>query len=88
MKYLGWGMLVCLWLVSDAMAGQSECYMIQDQDAKNECLAVVNGRSSYCYQINDQDLKNFCLAEVNGGTSYCYQIYNVNLKNRCLAMNR
>jgi hypothetical protein len=49
-------------LASLAHAAGDNCYQIQNQDAKNFCLATAKNDNSYCYQISKQDEKNMCLA--------------------------
>ena len=67
-----------------AHAAGDNCYQIQNQDAKNFCLATAKNDNSYCYQISKQDEKNMCLAVTKRDKSYCYQISKQDEKNLCL----
>jgi len=40
-----------------AQAAGDNCYQIQNQDAKNFCLATAKNDGNYCYQISKQDEK-------------------------------
>ena len=75
---------ICLSLVTLANAAGDNCYQIQNQDAKNFCLATAKNDNSYCYQISKQDEKNMCLAVTKRDKSYCYQISKQDEKNLCL----
>ena len=75
---------VCISLPSLANAAGDNCYQIQNQDAKNFCLATAKNDNSYCYQISKQDEKNMCLAVTKRDKSYCYQISKQDEKNLCL----
>jgi hypothetical protein len=66
------------------LSAKANCYQIQDNDLKNNCLAVETGQASYCYQIQNQDAKNYCLAKLYNRRSYCYQIMSSDQKNECL----
>ena len=66
-------------------AAGENCYQIQNQDAKNFCLATAKNDSNYCYQISKQDEKNMCLAVTRRDKNYCYQISKQDEKNLCLA---
>jgi hypothetical protein len=66
------------------MSAKANCYQIQDNDLKSNCLAMETGQVSYCYQIQDNDAKNYCLAKLNNQRSYCYQIMSSDQKNECL----
>ena len=77
--------IICLSLVSLVHAAGDNCYQIQNQDAKNFCLATAKNDNSYCYQISKQDEKNMCLAVTKRDKSYCYQISKQDEKNLCLA---
>ncbi|MBO7556149.1 MAG: hypothetical protein J6T72_01985 [Alphaproteobacteria bacterium] len=68
-----------------AQVAKANCYMINDSDEKNLCLAKQNDSATYCYMINDSDKKNFCLAMVNKNNTYCYMISDNDKKNFCLA---
>jgi hypothetical protein len=72
-------------LASLAHAAGDSCYQIQNQDAKNFCLATAKNDNSYCYQISKQDEKNMCLAVTKRDKNYCYQISKQDNKNLCLA---
>jgi len=76
---------VCVYLASLAYAAGDNCYQIQNQDAKNFCLATAKNDNSYCYQISKQDEKYMCLAVTKRDKSYCYQIPHQDEKNLCLA---
>jgi hypothetical protein len=76
---------ICLSLATLAHAVGDNCYQIQNQDAKNFCLATAKNDNSYCYQISKQDEKNMCLAVTKRYKSYCYQISKQDEKNLCLA---
>ena len=65
-------------------AASDNCYQIQNQDAKNFCIATAKNDNSYCYQISKQDEKNVCLAVTKRDKSYCYQISKQDEKNMCL----
>ena len=65
-------------------AAGDNCYQIQNQDAKNFCLATAKNDNNYCYQISKQDDKNICLAVTKRDKSYCYQISKQDEKNLCL----
>jgi hypothetical protein len=67
-----------------AHAVGDNCYQIQNQDAKNFCLATAKNDSNYCYQISKQDDKNMCLALAKRDKNYCYQISKQDEKNMCL----
>lgn len=69
-----------------ALANESNCYSIQNNDSKNFCLANAKGQKSYCYSIHESDTKNFCLAKVGHQKSTCYSIRSNDLKNQCLAL--
>ena len=76
--------IVCLVTSTLAHAVGDNCYQIQNQDAKNFCLATAKNDISYCYQISKQDEKNMCLAVTKRDKSYCYQISKQDEKNLCL----
>jgi len=76
--------IVCLVTSTLAHAVGDNCYQIQNQDAKNFCLATAKNDNSYCYQISKQDEKNMCLAVTKRDKSYCYQISKQDEKNLCL----
>ena len=76
--------LISFLLASLAHAAGDNCYQIQNQDAKNFCLATAKNDNSYCYQISKQDEKNMCLAVTKRDKSYCYQISKQDEKNLCL----
>jgi len=76
---------IYLLLASLANAAGDNCYQIQNQDAKNFCLATAKNDNNYCYQISKQDDKNMCLAVTKRDKSYCYQISRQDEKNLCLA---
>jgi hypothetical protein len=38
-------------------ANVSNCYSIQNSDAKNSCLALAKHQDSYCYSIRESDAK-------------------------------
>ena len=84
MKFIGIVVSVVLLFAENVWA--NNCYMIQDADAKNECLAESENDSLYCYMIVDNDTKNYCLARIEEDNMYCYQISNYDLRNRCLAV--
>jgi hypothetical protein len=65
-------------------AAGDNCYQIQNQDAKNFCLATAKNDGNYCYQISKQDEKNMCLAVAKRDKNYCYQISRQDEKNMCL----
>ena len=67
-------------------ANESNCYSIQNSDAKNSCLALAKNQDSYCYSIRESDAKNLCLAQVKNQKSYCYSIKASDTKNQCLAV--
>jgi hypothetical protein len=71
-------------LATLAHAAGDNCYQIQNQDAKNFCLATAKNDSNYCYQISKQDDKNMCLALAKHDKNYCYQISKQDEKNMCL----
>lgn len=71
---------------SKVYADSSRCYLIQNQNQKNYCLALTKEQISYCYQINYADTKNFCIAQMKNQNSYCYLIKSNNLKNECLGL--
>ena len=77
--------IVCLVTSTLAHAAGDSCYQIQNQDAKNFCLATAKNDSNYCYQISKQDEKNMCLAVTKRDKNYCYQISKQDNKNLCLA---
>ncbi len=77
--------VIFLSLASLAHAAGDSCYQIQNQDAKNFCLATAKNDSNYCYQISKQDEKNMCLAVTKRDKNYCYQISKQDNKNLCLA---
>lgn len=65
----------------------NNCYLIQNSDYKNLCLAGSGKYPNSCYSINNEDIKNTCL----GITKYpnsCYSIKNENFKNICLAKTK
>ena len=67
-------------------ANESNCYSIQNSDAKNSCLALAKNQDSYCYSIRESDAKNLCLAQIKNQKSYCYNIKSNDKKNQCLAL--
>ena len=67
-------------------ANASNCYSIQNSDAKNSCLALAKHQDSYCYSIRESDAKNLCLAQIKNQKSYCYSIKSSDTKNQCLAL--
>jgi hypothetical protein len=67
-------------------AALANCYVIQDSDSKNYCLAKSKNQSSYCYVINYSDMKNNCLAQLKSQRNYCYNIRSNDLKSECLAL--
>ncbi len=69
-----------------ALANESNCYSIKNNDSKNFCLANAKNQKSYCYSIQESDTKNFCLAKVGHQKSYCYSIRANDPKNQCLAL--
>ena len=77
--------LLALATATLAHAAGENCYQIQNQDAKNFCLATAKNDSNYCYQISKQDEKNMCLAVTRRDKTYCYQISKQDEKNLCLA---
>ena len=77
--------LIALVTATLANAVGDNCYQIQNQDAKNFCLATAKNDNNYCYQISKQDDKNMCLAVTKRDKSYCYQISHQDEKNQCLA---
>ena len=64
----------------------SSCYLIQNQDRKNLCLALGHKQPSFCYSIKENDDKNFCLAQVHGQRTFCYSIKYNDLKNQGLGL--
>ena len=77
--------LIALATATLVNAAGDNCYQIQNQDAKNFCLATAKNDSNYCYQISKQDEKNMCLAVTKRDKNYCYQISKQDEKNLCLA---
>lgn len=71
---------------SKVYADSSKCYLIQNQNQKNYCLALAKEQISYCYQINYTDTKNLCIAQIKNQNSYCYLIKSLDLKNQCLSL--
>ncbi len=69
-------------------ANESNCYSIQNSDAKNSCLALAKHQESYCYSIRESDAKNMCLAQIKNQKSYCYSIKSSDTKNQYLALVR
>lgn len=49
---------------SAVAADASQCYAINDMDAKNFCLAKARNDRSMCYTIQSSALRSQCLAEV------------------------
>ena len=76
--------ILSMYIASLTHAAGDNCYQIQNQDAKNFCLATAKNDNSYCYQISKQDEKNMCLAVTKRDKSYCYQISKQDEKNLCL----
>jgi hypothetical protein len=76
--------VVSLTAATLAHAAGDNCYQIQNQDAKNFCLATAKNDGNYCYQISKQDEKNMCLAVAKRDKNYCYQISRQDEKNMCL----
>jgi len=77
--------VICTSIVTIAHAAGDNCYQIQNQDAKNFCLATAKNDNSLCYQISKQDEKYMCLAVTKRDKSYCYQISKQDEKNLCLS---
>ena len=70
------------------MVAKANCYHINDNDMKNNCLAMEKQDTSYCYHIRNSDEKNYCLAKLKSDTSYCYHIKSSNKKEECLTFVR
>ena len=64
---------------------KADCWQIQNNDARQACLARTKNESSYCWQIKDNDAKQYCLAQVKQEKSYCWQIRNNDKKQSCLS---
>ena len=67
-------------------ANASNCYSIQNSDAKNSCLALAKHQDSYCYSIRESDAIYLCLAQIKNQKSYCYSIKSSDTKNQSLAL--
>lgn len=79
------GMIGFFALLMFAKSALANCYMINDNDTKNLCLAKESNSATYCYMINNEDNKNFCLAMINKSQTYCYMINDSDKKNFCLS---
>jgi hypothetical protein len=80
--------LLILTLAIIPMLAKANCYQIQDNDVRNNCLALEKGQAHYCYQIQDNDTRNSCLAKSKNQKSFCYQITSADKRNECLALVR
>jgi cell division protein FtsL len=80
--------LLILTLAIIPMSAKANCYQIQDNDLRNNCLAEEKGQANYCYQIQDNDTRNSCLAKLKHQRNYCYQITSADKRNECLALVR
>ena len=69
-------------------ANESNCYSIQNSDAKNSCLALAKNQDSYCYSIRESDSKNLCFGQTKNQKSYCYSIKSSDIKNQCFALTK
>jgi hypothetical protein len=69
-------------------AGESNCYLIQNEDKKSHCLGIVTSKESFCYSIKESDTKNMCTAQVKHQSRFCYRINSIDTKNFCLATTR
>jgi len=75
---------ICLAFMASSGAVGENCYQVQNQDARNFCLATAKNDAGYCYQISKQDDRNMCLAVAKHDKNYCYQISKQDDRNMCL----